>query len=153
MAVPVLLALLFALLVTTSRHKRLSYDEVDNLAYGHRFLTLGPSAPMHGQRMPVLALNALGCVGEGCRMKILAADESRRLLVRAPTMLFALALGVVVHAWARALFGPAGGLLALLLYVTNPNVIAHGKQVTSDVQTAFFTVLALYLLWQSVRSR
>lgn len=150
-AVP--LALLAALLVATSLHKGLAYDEVDNLAYGHRFLTMGPSAPMNGQRMPVLALNALGCVYEGCRAKVLAADEGGRLLVRAPTMLFALALGALVHAWARALFGPAGGLLALLLYVTNPNVLAHGKQVTSDVQTAFFTVLALYLLWQSVRSR
>lgn len=153
MAVPALLALLLALLVATSRHKGLAYDEVDNLAYGHRFLTLGPSAPMHGQRMPVLALNALPCVRDGCRTKVLAADEGRRMMVRAPTMLFALALGALVHAWARALFGPAGGLLALFLYVTNPNVIAHGKQVTSDVQTAFFTVLALYLLWHSVRSR
>jgi len=43
-------------------HKRLAYDEFDNLAYGHRFLTEGPSAPMNGQRMPVLALNAVPCL-------------------------------------------------------------------------------------------
>ena len=83
-----------ALLVSSSLHKKLVYDEFDNLAYGHRFLTEGPSAEMRGQRMPVLALNALGCLADGCRLKVLDASEGRRLMVRLPTMAFTLALGL-----------------------------------------------------------
>src|SRR5687768_4765491 len=89
-AAPVaLLATMAVLLAASSAHKKLAYDEFDNLAYGHRFLTEGPSAEMRGQRMPVLALNALGCVAEGCRLKVLDASEGRRLVVRLPTMAFA----------------------------------------------------------------
>ena len=34
-----------ALLVTSSLHKRFSYDEVDNFGYGLRFLTKGRARP------------------------------------------------------------------------------------------------------------
>ena len=54
-----LLAAMAVVLVLSSLHKPLAYDELDNLAYGHRFLVKGPSAHMEGQRMPVLAFNAL----------------------------------------------------------------------------------------------
>ena len=98
-----------ALLVASSLNKKLVYDEPDNLAYGHRFLAQGPSAEMRGQRMPVLALNALGCVAEGCHLKVLDTSELRRLAVRLPTMAFTLALGLLVYRWAGELFGRAGG--------------------------------------------
>src|SRR5262249_49188857 len=39
-AAVLLLLTMAALLVTSSRHKKLSYDEYDNLAYGHRILRL-----------------------------------------------------------------------------------------------------------------
>jgi 4-amino-4-deoxy-L-arabinose transferase-like glycosyltransferase len=146
LAVPVLLlAAMAALLVTSSAHKKLAYDEFDNLAYGHRFLVQGPSAEMQGQRMPVLALNALPCLAEGCRQKALNADEGARLLVRLPTIAFTLALGILVWRFAGELFGPRAAVLALVLYAFQPTFLGHGKQVTSDVQTAFFTTLAVYL--------
>ena len=47
-----LLAVMAALLVSSSLHKRLVYDETDNLSYGFRFLTKGPGVPPLGQRMP-----------------------------------------------------------------------------------------------------
>ena len=56
-----------------------------------------------------------------------------------------------VWAWARALFGAGAALLALWLFVFNPNLLAHGKQVTSDVQAALFTTTAVYLLWRLLR--
>jgi hypothetical protein len=34
-----LLAAMAVLIVSSSLHKKLAYDEADNLAYGHRFLT------------------------------------------------------------------------------------------------------------------
>ena len=141
-----------ALLVLGSLHKKLAYDEYDNLAYGHRLLTEGPVLPPSGQRMPVLVLNALGCP-QGCTQKDVEATEGRLLLVRLPTMLFALGLALVVWGWATEWFGPRAGLLALVLAAFQPTLLAHGKQVTSDVQTAFFTVAALWAAWRAVRRR
>jgi hypothetical protein len=142
-----------ALLVLSSLHKKLSYDEYDNLAYGHQVLSRGPTPPPNGQRMPILALNALACRAEGCREREVNATEAGRLLVRLPTMLFALLLGAAVFGWASEMFGGAAGLLALALYVFNPSFLAHGKQVTSDVAAAFFVVPCLWTAWRLARGR
>ncbi len=151
-AAPVLLlAAMATLLVSSSLHKKLVYDEFDNLAYGHRFLAEGPSAEMRGQRMPVLALNALGCAADGCRLKVLDASERRRLLVRLPTIAFTLALGLLVYRWAGELFGPRAALLALVLYAFQPTFLGHGKQVTSDVPASFFMTAAVYCFWKALR--
>ena len=148
---PVLLAAMGALLVLSSLHKPLAYDEFDNLAYGHRFLDRGPGAPMRGQRMPVLALNALGCASQGCRQELVNASQAALLKVRVPTMVFALLLGVLVHRWGREVLGEAGGLAALWLYAFNPSFLAHGNKVTSDVPAAFFTAASLYFFWKHCR--
>src|SRR5204862_4411261 len=97
---PVLLAVMAALLVASSLHKRLVYDEYDNLSYGYRFLTKGPGVAPEGQRMPVLALNALGCLSVGCDLEAVNASERIRLQVRAASMVFALATAVLVWRWA-----------------------------------------------------
>ena len=133
-----------ALLVSSSLHKRFVYDEFDNLSYGYRFLTRGPGVPPLGQRMPVLVFNALGCRADGCDDRTLDASEGARLAVRAGSMAFALALAVLLSVWARQLFGPLGGLAALWLAVFDPTLLAHGKQVTSDVAVAFFMTAAVY---------
>jgi hypothetical protein len=146
-----LLGLMALLLVSSGLHKRLAYDEVDNLAYGLRFLTRGPDAPMRGQRMPVLALNALPCTAAGWSIEQVQASEWRRQVVRAPTIVFALLLAWLVGRWAGELYGFRARLLALGTCVFNPNVLAHGKQVTSDMATSFFTVAAVYALWRLCR--
>ncbi len=151
-AAALLLATMAALLVASSLHKRLAYDEYDNLAYGYRVRTLGPLPPLNGQRMPILVLNALGC-SDPCREADVNATEGRLLLVRLPTMAFALGLGFLIYVWAREWLGPRGALLALALYAFHPSFLAHGKQVTSDVQAAFFTVAAVYPVWRVFRQR
>ncbi len=140
------------LLVLSSLHKKLAYDEYDNLAYGYRVLTKGPVLPPNGQRMPILVVNALGCP-EGCTQAAVEATEGSLLLVRLPTILFALGLALVVYAWAAEWMGPRVGLLALGLAAFQPTILAHGKQVTTDVQAAFFTVGALWAAWRALRNR
>ncbi len=152
-AVAGLLALMGALLVSSSLGKRLAYDENDNLAYGQRLLRRGVSAPASGQRMPVLVLNALPCPAEGCRVKVLDVDEARRLLVRAPTMVLTLLLGLAVFLWCLELAGPPAAWLGLVLCATHPTLLAHGKQVTSDMATALFATLATWAWWRLVRGR
>src|SRR5207247_2137123 len=108
--------------------------------------------PIYGQRMPILALNAVGCP-EGCRQADVEATEGSLHLVRLPTMLFALGLALVVYAWAAEWMGPRAGLLAFLLAAFQPTILAHGKQVTTDVQAAFFTAGALWAAWRALRLR
>jgi hypothetical protein len=151
LAPALLLAVMAGLFLDGARHKRLVYDELDNLAYGRRFLREGPGALPQGQRMPVLALNALGCIHKQCRPQFVNRSDLRRLTARAATIVLTLALGVVVFAWAKTLLGFAPALGALWLHVFNPNMLAHGKQVTSDVAAALFTTLAVYLLWRLAR--
>jgi hypothetical protein len=148
LATILLLAVMAALLVSSSLHKRFVYDEYDNASYGFRFLTKGPGVPPLGQRMPVLVLNAVGCVAGGCERDALDASESARLAVRAGSMVFALGLAVLLSAWAGRLFGPLGALAALWLAVFDPTLLAHGKQVTSDVAVAFFMTAAVYAYWR-----
>ena len=143
-----LLVAMGALLVLSSLHKRLAYDEFDNLAYGYRFLDRGPGAPMRGQRMPVLLLNALGCAREGCRQDAVDASEWALMKVRLPTMLFTLLLGGLVYHWGREALGEGGALAALWLYAFNPSFLAHGNKVTSDVPAAFFTAASVYFFWK-----
>ena len=63
---------------------------------------------------------------------------------RACIGLFAVALGGLVWAWSRQLFGPLGGMLSLLLYVFNPSILANGALMTSDTTSALFFFAATW---------
>lgn len=66
------------------------------------------------------------------------------LFGRVPILLLGLALGVLVHRWARDLYGDAGGLLALALYAFCPTIAAHAHLATTDVGAAALIALALW---------
>lgn len=73
------------------------------------------------------------------------------LAARLPVILLTLLFGLVVFAFARDLAGPAGGLVALILYAFSPDVIAHGSLATLDVAAAGFLVTSLWLTWRARR--
>jgi hypothetical protein len=60
-------------------------------------------------------------------------------------------LAVLVYLWAREMFGMAGGVLALALYCFDPNFLAHGGLVTTDVAVSLFLFGAVYFLWRACR--
>ena len=148
-----LLLLMFFLMLGSGLHKNLSYDEPNNLRYAYKLLSEGPMADPEGQRMPVLALNAIPCRSYQCDWKILEGSETARIAVRLPSMIFALLTGLLIFIWARELYGVRPALLSLLLYVFNPNFIAHGKELTSDVSTSFFVLAWVYCLWKLLKTR
>ena len=147
-AVASLLFVMFALMQLSGWHKNFSFDEPHNLRYGKDFLTKGPLAETDGQRMPVFALHALGCISYGCVPEKTADHAWRRFWIRLPSILFTLALGLLVWYWCRSLYGPQAALGALFLYVFNPTLLAHGKEITSDAITSFFVVLTVFLFWK-----
>lgn len=66
---------------------------------------------------------------------------------RFPMILVALLLGVMIYRWTKELAGTIAGLFALLLYVADPNVIAHGHYVTTDlgIAAAIFATFPAFL--------
>lgn len=63
------------------------------------------------------------------------------------TTLLSAALAWITFLWAKRLCGTAGGFIALLLYVFNPTVLAHGSNATSDIAAALAFTGSLWALW------
>lgn len=76
--------------------------------------------------------------------------DAKQLIERAriSTMLLSVALGLLVFVWAKQIYGPKAGLLALFLYSLDPNILAHCRLITNDLGAAFFICLALYFFWR-----
>jgi len=71
-------------------------------------------------------------------------------LSRLPMMLLMIGLGLLLFKWAVELFGWKVGVIVLFLYALYPDVIAHGRLVTTDVAAAFGYVLAIYAFDKAV---
>lgn len=62
--------------------------------------------------------------------------------------LVGVATGVLVYAWAKALWGPIGGLIATAFFTTSPNLLAHAGLVTSDMMASFGFLGATLAGWR-----
>ena len=61
---------------------------------------------------------------------------------RSMTILLSLAFGAAVAGWSKRRFGAPAGLFTLLLLTFDPNMIAHGRYVTSDMALTVFYFLS-----------
>jgi hypothetical protein len=71
---------------------------------------------------------------------------------RLPIILLSLLLGFVIFKWAKELFGPKAGLLALTLYAFDPNILGHNHYVTTDLGIAAFSVFAFYFFTKYLKN-
>jgi hypothetical protein len=67
--------------------------------------------------------------------------------VRVPMILVTLLLGWLLFAWTSRHYGSLAAIIALVLYVFSPTILAHGRLVTTDVGAAagFFIGLSAFL--------
>jgi hypothetical protein len=65
---------------------------------------------------------------------------------RCVTIAMTLLLGLAIAIWTRRHGGVMAGLTATALFALDPNIIAHGRYVTTDLIVALFTFLAC-VLW------
>jgi Dolichyl-phosphate-mannose-protein mannosyltransferase len=72
-------------------------------------------------------------------------------LGRSMIVLLSVLGGLALALWARELFGDGAGVLAALFWACEPNLIAHGSLVTTDMGAAAFFVFALYSAWRFAR--
>jgi 4-amino-4-deoxy-L-arabinose transferase-like glycosyltransferase len=148
-----------------------TYDEPFHLLAGYRYLQCGdyginpehPPLPKILAALPiVIATRAVVPPAMPCGSKVTAKAEGflagskfvaengvERILTpaRVAMSLTALFLAVIVFLAAREMFGPVAGFVAMALLVFEPNFIAHGALVTTDMAitaTMFAAVYAVY---------
>ncbi len=171
-AVILALALIFMLTLeaTSARLKSPTYDEQGYIARGYAYVKLGDRHLLIGTPMMLNAWNALPLLllpdihletdhptWQGTDFHDASAhfmwhsdnDVNRVVFwARAPTMILSLLLAATAYRWARELYGPRAGWLALFLAVLSPNLLAHARLATTDLGLAFFFFLATYRLWR-----
>jgi hypothetical protein len=83
-------------------------------------------------------------------MQRLDAPGARRLIfwTRLTFLIYPLALVWLLWRWARELFGDRVALAVAAAMALEPNLLAHGPLIKSDVAAAFGAVLTAYLAWR-----
>jgi 4-amino-4-deoxy-L-arabinose transferase-like glycosyltransferase len=164
-----LLGLMFALMVSSARLESPTMDEQNHIARGYAYLRTGDlrlnldhpplinflsAAPL--LLLPDLKLPTDSPAWEQAHVIAFATQflwhtshnaDQILLLARLPIMLLAILLGCFVFRWARELYGPLAGLLALGLYVFDPNILAHARLTTTDLGVTCFLFMAVYCFW------
>jgi hypothetical protein len=147
-----LLGLIVNIIVASSM--AITSDEPAHVAYGGAILRGEPDRVETRQfdsKMPVSALNALprglGMYlrdhGKASVLTIILLDAR---VTRSATLAAAFCLSLLVFFFAESLFGRAAALFAQLIFVIEPNIIAHSTLSTTDLFISFATVLFLYCL-------
>lgn len=67
---------------------------------------------------------------------------------RMACMVFSLLTALLIFAAGRRFFGVLAGLCALFLFVFDPNVLAHGTLVSTDVGSTCFLLAAVYAFYR-----
>ena len=76
-------------------------------------------------------------------------DVTRMIfLARIQSIFMTLALGLITYRFAREMWGKLAALIAFSLILFDPNILAHGRYVTTDIGGTTMLVLAAYLLWR-----
>lgn len=163
LAIAVLLGVMALVQVSSVRQESQTFDESVHLAAGYRYWKTG-AFEMNREHPPLQKLlSALPLLV--LRPELPAGDPTEdqykyagaflyRNRIHADTLLFAgrlvtialtLCLGAAIAWWTAQRYGPGPGLLAVLLYAFEPNVIAHGRYITTDLIAALFFFLSCAL--------
>ena len=152
-----LLGLFFILGVLSVQDLSTTYDEMIHYDYGifmlhgntERTGTLGDS------NMPFLVFNAFPkriaelFLPEGSLKSFLMEFNTARYV----TIAFSLLVAMLVFHWSRSLYGTVPAFASLLLYIFDPNIIAHSQLVSTDIYAAGVTTLVFYCTWRFARNR
>jgi len=168
--VAVLLTILVTQLALSIRQQSITWDEDDHIYAGYMSLKTGDFGlnPEHPPLVKMLA--ALPLLGMELKVPPLQGREFKheaflngkefvfgndadKLLFRArmAASLLTVLLGLLVFLAAREMFGLAAGFVALVLFVFDPNFLAHGAYVTTDVGLSCFMFAAVYGFYRYVK--
>ena len=163
------LAIFWVVMVASLREKSPTYDEVAHAAAGYAYWHFGDyrlqpengQLPQRAAGLP-LALSASPLPAPdpaawrdsddwqlGYQWLYRSGRDAGSLASggRMACGLFAVALGALVFAWSRRLFGSRGAMVSLLLFALNPTILANGALMTSDTAAALFFLGSTCALW------
>jgi hypothetical protein len=153
---PYLIAGLFLLLAVTSvQFDDVTVDEPDHLQYGAYILKWKSDRYVEGRdfttTMPITAINALPRAVEQLLHPGLQKNdwgESDVKSGRYLTILVSIVLLTYIFLFAKAIAGYAAGCWAMFLAALDPNLLAHGRLVTTDIYSALSFLMTIYHLYQ-----
>jgi 4-amino-4-deoxy-L-arabinose transferase-like glycosyltransferase len=167
------LLVFFALALSSARDDSPTMDEQNHIARGLAYLRTG-DARLSVEHPPLVnVLSALPLLTDSVKLPLddwsweagewyrfadrllwQGNQEVDRLvfLARLPVMLLALLLGAFLHRAVRGWYGERAALLALALFVLDPNLLAHARYATTDLGCTAFAFLAGVALWRAMRS-
>jgi hypothetical protein len=163
--------LLLVISISSLRNKSVTADEPAHLPSGYSYLATGDFRlnPEHPPLVKVLSALPLliikpkidlgdstwveGRQWEFGKKFLYEWNDADRLLFwgRLPIILLAAGIGIFLSFAARELYGEKAGYLALALYLFNPDLLAHGQLVTTDLAASGFIFLSVYLFYRTLR--
>ena len=165
-----LLAILVTQLALSIRQESITWDEDDHIYSGYMALKTGDHGlnPEHPPlvkmlaALPLLSMDLKVPPLQGREFKheaflngkeFVFGNDADKLLFRArmAASLLTVLLAVLVFCAAREMFGLAAGFFALTLFVFDPNFLAHGAFVTTDVGLSCFLFAAVYAFYRYVK--
>jgi hypothetical protein len=166
----VLLMTMVTLLGSSAREKSATYDEWSYIAGGLRFWKTGENAihrdtpvgmkawiavPVRFLIDPALPRTSDDYPWNYGRTFLAQLDDPVQVLFLARTASTGLTVLLVLYVFllARALWGRAGGLLALFAICFEPDVLAYGRLAHGDVALAAFGTGMVFFLWRAVAGR
>jgi hypothetical protein len=159
-----LLAVFFLIGFLSVLDKSPTYDEARNFNYGRTILNGDSNRPgdvsmldgtrIDGSMMPLSAVNGIpfkiaSYLPEGTLQSILKSIVTARLI----TLLFSVLTALLIYQWSRSLYGFIPAVFSLLLYIFDPNIIAHSQLVTTDMYAWSTTLLVFFCSWKFANER
>ena len=164
----VLLTTLALLLFTSVRQESQTFDESTHLFAGFEYWKHGdfgrnPEHPPLVKMLAALPLLSMGLrepppipfpyfkaqdYANGVQFLYSANADALLLRGRLAVALFSLTLGLLGFLCAKEMFGPLAAIIALFLYVFEPNLLANGALITTDVGVACLCFASVYTFYR-----
>lgn len=170
--VALLLAILSLQLFFSARRESQTWDEANHIYTGYRTWTdadygLNPEHPPLVKLLataPLLWLRPKSPPLEGRFFKedaflrgkeFLYQNDPEKILsfTRTAAATLTLLTAIVLFFGTREMFGTGAAFIALTLLAFDPNLLAHGAFITTDVGLACFMFLTVYMFYRSLRSQ
>lgn len=106
--------------------------------------------------IPASALNVLVSKAISKALPVLNIDKATIKELEIPlgkiaTIIVSIILAIYVFRWTFKLYGIKSAFLALTLYILDPNIIAHSRQVHQDIFGACSIFIATYYFWNFLK--
>ncbi|MCL5291189.1 MAG: glycosyltransferase family 39 protein [Actinobacteria bacterium] len=168
----IILALMLRNLLVGAAEDSMTVDEVPHLAAGYSYVQaqdyrLNPEHPPLIKDLAGLAVSTTPVnypfdyfyshisnqYGVGEKFLYESKNDADAILFRGrlPIVAITIILGIFVFLWSSKLNGAAAGLLSLLLFAFDPNIVAHGHLVTQDIGISAAVVINLYFVWKFMK--